>query len=159
METNLGPDLCLPCGDGILNVRVGAIIVRDGKVLTVKSKFGDYCYSVGGRLKFGETAEAAVVREVFEETGVRMTVDRLGYVNEVCFYNDNPDAFGKTVYEIAFYFYMNVPDGFDPVSDRVLDGEERFRWIAPDAPETIYPDFLREAITDPKYSGSPARGW
>ena len=66
MDNNPGPDLCVPCGEGLLNIRVGAIIVKDGKALMVKSKFGDYCYSVGGRIKFGETAQEAVVREVFE---------------------------------------------------------------------------------------------
>ena len=64
METHFGPDLCVPCGEGLLNVRVGAIIRKDGRVLMVKSNLGDYCYSVGGRIKFGETAEQAVVREV-----------------------------------------------------------------------------------------------
>ena len=59
-----GPDMCVPCGDGILNIRVGAIIMKNGKALMVKSKFGDYCYSVGGRIRFGETAQDAVVREV-----------------------------------------------------------------------------------------------
>jgi len=150
MEQNIAPDMVAPCGEGLLNIRVGAIIIKDGKALMIKSKFGDYCYSVGGRVKFGETAQDAVIREVFEETGVRMTVDRLGYVNEVYFYNDSPQNYGKPVYEIAFCFYMNVPDGFDPVTDHILDGEERFVWIAPDDPETIYPDFFREAITDPK---------
>ena len=43
METILGPDLCVPCGDGLLNVRVGAIIIKDERALMVKSKFGDYC--------------------------------------------------------------------------------------------------------------------
>jgi 8-oxo-dGTP pyrophosphatase MutT (NUDIX family) len=145
-----GPDLCVPCGEGVLNVRVGAIIIKDGKVLTVKSRFGDYCYSVGGRIKFGETAEQAVVREVYEETGARMTVDRLGYVSEVYFFNDNPKDFGKPVYELALYFYMNAPKDFDPVTDHIADGEERFAWIAPDDPVTLYPPFLREALTDPK---------
>ena len=116
MQQTPAPDLCVPCGDGILNVRVGAIIVRDGKALMVKSKFGDYCYSVGGRIKFGETAEQAVLREVFEETGVRMTVDRLGFVSEVYFINDNPKGFGKPVYELAFYFYMSVPADFEPLT-------------------------------------------
>ena len=55
-----GPDMCVPCGDGILNIRVGAIIMKNGKALMVKSKFGDYCYSVGGRIRFGETAAEAV---------------------------------------------------------------------------------------------------
>ncbi len=145
-----GPDMCVPCGDGILNIRVGAIIVKNGKALMVKSKFGDYCYSVGGRIRFGETAQDAVVREVYEETGVKMTVDRLGYVNEGYFFNDNPKDFGKPVYELAFYFYMNAPEDFAPVSDRIADGEEAFAWVAPNEPCTLFPDFIREAITDPK---------
>ena len=150
MEHGIGPDMCVPCGEGLLNLRVGAIIVRDGKALVIKSQFGDYCYSVGGRIRFGESAEEAVVREVFEETGVRMAVERLGYVSEVYFFNDSPKAFGKTVYELALYFYMKTPPDFAPQSDRVCDSGERFVWIAPDAKETVYPGFLREAITDPK---------
>ena len=150
MEQNPGPDLCVPCGEGILNIRVGAIIVKDGKALMVKCGFADYCYSVGGRIKFGETAEQAVLREVFEETGVRMTVDRLGFVSEVCFINDNPKDRGKPVYELAFYFYMNVPADFEPLTDHIADGEERFVWVAPDDPTTLYPNFMRKALTDPK---------
>ena len=53
MEQNIAPDMVAPCGEGLLNIRVGAIIVKNGKALMVKSKFGDYCYSVGGRVKFG----------------------------------------------------------------------------------------------------------
>ena len=145
-----GPDLCVPCGDGLLNVRVGAIIVKDGKALMVKSRFGDYCYSVGGRIRFGETAEQAVVREVFEETGATMTVDRIGYVSEVYFYNDSPKLIGKPVYELAFYFYMNAPADFAPASNHIADGEEPFVWVAPDEPVTLYPNFIREALLDPK---------
>ncbi len=150
METIPGPDMCVPCGDGLLNIRVGAIIIRNGKALMVKSKFGDYCYSVGGRIKFGETAEQAVVREVFEETGQKMTVDRLGYISEVYFYNDGTKHFGKPVYELAFYFYMYVPEDFALMSDHLGDGEEKFVWVAPDEPKTLYPHFMREALTVPK---------
>lgn len=150
MEQRIKPDMCVRCGDGILNIRVGAIIVRNGKVLMVKSRLGDYFYSVGGRIKFGETAEQAVVREVYEETGRMLSIDRLGFIEEVYFINDNPKDFGKPVYELAFYFYMNVPENFTPASDVLGDGEERFAWIAPDAPETLFPDFLRMAVTDPK---------
>lgn len=150
MEHQIGSDLCVPCGDGLVNIRVGAIIIKDGKALMVKSVMGDYCYSVGGRVKFGETAEQAVMREAFEETGYTLSVDRLGYVNEVYFFNDNPKDFGKPVYELAFYFYMNVPKDFTSLPDRIADGEEPFAWVAPDDPGTLYPDFMREAITDPK---------
>ena len=150
MENTIGPDMCVPCGDGLLNIRVGAIIIRDGKALMVKSLYGDYCYSVGGRIKFGETAEQAVVREVFEETGCTLSVDRLGYVSEVYFINDTPKLFGKPVYELALYFYMRVPEDFEPKADHIGDGVERFQWVAADDPITLYPNFIRDAIRDPK---------
>ena len=82
-------DMCVPCEEGVINIRVGAIILRDGKLLMVGNNIRpQYLYSVGGRIKFGETAEEAVVREVFEETGIKMEIDRLGFVHENYFYGD-----------------------------------------------------------------------
>lgn len=49
----------------------------------------DHMYSVGGRIKFGETAEESVVREVFEETGMKMEIDRLGFIHENFFQGDS----------------------------------------------------------------------
>ena len=50
----MNKDMCVVCDDGILNIRVGAIIRKDGKILMVGND-RDYLYSVGGRVKFGET--------------------------------------------------------------------------------------------------------
>ena len=52
----MNKDMCVACDDGILNIRAGAIIMKDGKILMVGNG-RDYLYSVGGRVKFGETAE------------------------------------------------------------------------------------------------------
>ena len=60
-------DMCVRCGEGVINIRVGAIIIKDDKILMVKNNRDDYYYSVGGRIQFGETAEQAVKREVQEE--------------------------------------------------------------------------------------------
>lgn len=68
--------MCVACDDGILNIRAGAIIMKDGRLLMVGDE-RNYLYSVGGRIKFGETAQEAVVREVLEETGVKMEIDRM----------------------------------------------------------------------------------
>ena len=140
-----GPDMCVPCGDGIVNLRVGALIVRDGKLLMVGNDVNDYLYSVGGRIKMGETAEEAVIREVREETGVEMKVDRLAFVHENYFYGDMPHNRGKLIYEISFYFRMEVPEDFEPVSRSFTeDGRvEYLRWVSPDTETTIYPDFFR----------------
>ncbi len=146
-------NMTVPCDGGIINIRVGAIIRKDGKFLMAGNDRDDYLYSVGGRLQFGETAEEAVVREVEEETGRRLEVDRLGFVHENYFYGDVPGVnAGKLVYEVAFFFYMKVPDGFEPAGEsRTDEGDvcERMQWVSPDDPRTIYPEFYRTELANP----------
>ena len=55
-ESIMAKDMTVPCDDGLINIRVGAIILKDGKYLMVGNERSDYLYSVGGRIKFGETA-------------------------------------------------------------------------------------------------------
>ena len=144
-------DMTVKCGDGFVNVRVGAVIVKDGKILMVGNERNDYLYSVGGRVKFGETAEEAVKREVFEETGVKMEIDRLGFIHENYFYGDAPTNLDKLIYEISFFFYMKVPEDFSPVctSSTEFDANEYLVWTEPDTETTIYPDFFRTAALSP----------
>lgn len=51
--------------------RAAAVIIEDENVLMVTSDTSDYFYSIGGAVHLGETAEEAVVREVFEEAGIQ----------------------------------------------------------------------------------------
>ena len=147
------PDMCVPCGDGLVNIRVGALIVKDGRMLMVESCHG-YLYSVGGRIKMGETAEEAVVREVLEETGVTMSVKRLIAVHENYFYGDMSTNLGKLIYEVSFYFLMDVPEDFKPVCDSVTEEgvREALAWVGPDTTKKIYPDFFREEVLNPSSS-------
>lgn len=143
-------DLAVSMEDGILNIRVGAIIMRDHKILMVGNKRSDYLYSVGGRIKFGETAEEAVIREVMEETGVKMEVDRLGFVHENFFVGDAATNAGRKIYEISFFFFMKVPVDFEPVcSSFTEDGqEEQLEWIDIDTDRMYYPDFFRNELVN-----------
>ena len=109
----MNKDMTVPCEDGIINLRVGAIIMMNGKILMVGNDRADYLYSVGGRIKFGETSEEAVVREVFEETGVKMEIDRLGFIHENYFFGDTASNMGKLIYEVSYFFYMKVPKDYD----------------------------------------------
>ena len=149
------PDMTVSCGDGIINIRVGAIILKDGKILMAGNLARDsYLYSVGGRLRFGETAEEAVIREVLEETGVRLEVDRLGFVHENYFYGDGPSNRGRLIYELSFYYYMKVPDDFAPACGSFTeDGQKEFlQWIEPDAPVKYYPEFFRTELIHPEHT-------
>ena len=142
------PDMTVPCGEGIINIRVGAIILKGTHFLMVRNHLSDYFYSVGGRIRFGETAEEAVVREVFEETGVRMEIDHLGFVQENYFIADIPSKLGKEIYELGYYFYMRVPEDFEPVCSSITEeGQMEFlEWVSPDEPRTIYPEFFRTEL-------------
>ena len=144
-------DMCVTCDDGILNIRVGAIIMKDGKILMVGNGRSNYLYSVGGRIKFGETAEEAIVREVYEETGVKLEVDRLGFIHENYFYGDAPTNLGKPIYEISFFFYMKVPKTFAPISCSFTEGDSKefLKWISLDDDIKLYPTFFRTELKNP----------
>jgi 8-oxo-dGTP diphosphatase len=68
-------------------VAVGAVAVRVDELLLVRRGRGPAAgeWSVpGGRVEPGETLHAAVVREVLEETGLEVVVDRfLGWVERI----------------------------------------------------------------------------
>lgn len=144
-------DMTVQCDDGLINIRVGAIIIKNGKLLMVGNQRNDYLYSVGGRVKFGETAEQAVVREVFEETGVKMEIDRLGFVHENYFFGNEKLGSKQLIYEIAFFFYMKVPCDFVPKSDLFTDGgsPEFLKWISLDDERKIYPEFFKTELQKP----------
>ena len=147
----MNKDMCVACDDGILNIRVGAIIIKDGKLLMVGNELSDYLYSVGGRIKMGETAKEAVIREILEETGIKMEIDRLGFVHENYFYGDAPSNFGKLIYEISFFFYMKVPSDFKPISNSFTENnsKEYLRWISLDEDVKMYPDFFKTELKNP----------
>ncbi|MBR5409144.1 MAG: NUDIX domain-containing protein [Clostridia bacterium] len=146
-------DLTLPADGGLLNVRVGAIIQKDGKVLMVKNPAADYYYSVGGRIAFGETSAEAVVREVEEETGVKMEVDRLGFIHETFFVDKDEGSprQGTLIYEISFYFFMKTPENFEPVCESTTNAgqKEALVWVSPESDERYYPAFFRTELKVP----------
>lgn len=74
-------------------VGVGAIVIRDGKVLLIKRGSppnADFWAIPGGMLELGETLQQGAEREIFEETGIRIRA-------------------GKPIY--TFDFLQHDPDG------------------------------------------------
>lgn len=75
--------------DNILfQIRLTGILIEDKKILLVKQHVSpERSWSLpGGRLEHGETLEMGMIREMYEETGLRVKVKRLLYVCE------KPDA-------------------------------------------------------------------
>jgi len=147
----MSQDLCIPVDDGVVNIRVGAIIMKDGKFLMAGNERFEHLYSVGGRIQFGETAEEAVIREVFEETGVKMEIDRLGFIHENFFMGDVGVKLNNVIYEISLFFYMKVPEDFEPVCMSFTETQDKefLVWISADDKRTYYPEFFRTELTEP----------
>jgi 8-oxo-dGTP pyrophosphatase MutT (NUDIX family) len=145
-------DLCIDFAGGVVNIRVGAIIMRDGKFLMVGNPRFDYLYSVGGRIQFGETAEEAVLREVREETGRALEIDRLGFVTEDYFIGDSAAKKGRLIYELGFYFYMKTPPDFAPVCESFTEdgSRESLVWVSPEEKRKLFPAFFNGELLRPE---------
>ncbi|MCR5737677.1 MAG: NUDIX domain-containing protein [Eubacterium sp.] len=110
--------------------RAAAIIVEEGCVLFAGNEIDDYYYSIGGGVHMGETAEDAVKREVYEETGVHYEVDRLAVIHEN-FFNENMSTLkGMDCHEVSFYFFMKPRGTKQLNSDSYSQGvRETMHWI------------------------------
>ena len=110
--------------------RAAAIIVENGCVLFAGNQHEDYYYSIGGGVHMGETAEEAVKREVFEETGVNYEIDYLAVIHENFFDESNGTLKGLNCHELSFYFMMKPRGTQELNSDSYTFGvKEEMHWI------------------------------
>lgn len=142
-------DLTFKTEQGKFNYRVGAIIIHDNKLLMVKNNKAPYFYSVGGRVKLNESAEEAVVREVYEETVTYMEIERLGFVHENFF---TEDVTKERFHELSFFFYMKDMDALNTICMSFTEdgAKEELQWIPLDkiADVYLYPEFFKEKLSN-----------
>ncbi len=143
-------DISYTSGNRKFNYRVCAVMISDGRILAMHDQRSPYYYLPGGRVKLGETAEDAVIREIREELGITPKIARPLWLNQAFF---NEDVDHLDYHELCIYFLMDLSDT-DLLSrgDRFSASEghrnHSFEWLAFDRlkDEYFYPLFLKEEI-------------
>ena len=93
--------------DVIFNIRVGIILEYQDKVLIEISKVGSNSVIPGGRIKAYETSLNAIKREIMEETGFNLDVNKIKYVKVL----ENLFEFdANKVHELFFVYRYQVSD-------------------------------------------------
>ena len=139
-------------GSDKFNYRVCAVIISDGKLLAMHDERSPYYYLPGGRVKLGETAEQAVLREVREELEITPAIVRPLWLNQAYF---TEDVDHLHYHELCVYFLLDISQT-DLLSrgDRFTlhehDHTHVFEWLLFErlAHEYFYPIFLKTAIFD-----------
>lgn len=117
-------DVCCKNADGNYSLRAAALIIKDNKLLLVKSHDFDGYYTVGGGIRQNESSDKAVLRECFEETGYHYQIDRLVFVQERFFQLDNTNH-----HEVVF-FYLMKDGGFEIRNGANTDQQkEQLFWV------------------------------
>jgi len=141
-------DLTFKTSKGKFNYRVGAIIIRDQKLLMIKNDSAPYYYSVGGRVKLNETSEEAFVRETFEETGIELEIDRLAFIHEHFFQEEITREY---YHEISFFYLMKVPSNINFVCESFGEqgAKEHLHWLPIEDLESyhLYPEFFKTKLS------------
>ncbi|MCI5772287.1 MAG: NUDIX domain-containing protein [Clostridiales bacterium] len=94
-------DISFKCENEKFNYRVCAVMLADEKILAMHDERSPYYYLPGGRVKMGETAEQAVLREVREELGVTPEIVRPLWLNQA-FFTEDVDQL--RYHELCLYF-------------------------------------------------------
>ena len=145
-------DITYISGDDKFNYRVCAVILSGGRILAMHDERSPYYYLPGGRVRMGETAEHAVLREVEEELNIQAKIVRPLWLNQGFF---TEDVDHLHYHEICLYFLMDISDtGLPQDTPRFTLTEGRhihdFEWLEFDRlkDEYFYPVFLKTAIYD-----------
>jgi mutator protein MutT len=119
-ESIYGCTVAVPKAQLTFRPSVYAVIVHEGKVLlvTIRSS-GKYDFP-GGAIEIGETIEAALKREVREETGLDIEVDKFLHFEEGFFYYDPID----TAWHTFQFFYQCKPKTFRLLPEDQIDDDE-----------------------------------
>ena len=137
-------------GNHKFRFRTGGIIIKDNKMLFVKCNIGNYYYMIGGAVQLGETTEQCIEREIYEEAGIKVKVERLAVVCENFFKGVGGVIDGLDCHTMEFYYFMTLQEDGEDINKKVTDEGEELVWVPlEEIPDSdIKPSFMKEYIQE-----------
>ncbi len=131
------------------NYRIVGVAINDGWVLLNRVEGWDFWFLPGGRAEMMEPAQETLRREMREELGTDITIERLLWIVENFF-----TFGGQNVHELGLYFLMSLPTGSPLLSiEGPFAGKEEhvnliFQWFRLEelSQVRLYPDFLPQTL-------------
>jgi ADP-ribose pyrophosphatase YjhB (NUDIX family) len=117
-------------------VAVRGIIEDSGRLAFIRSgKYGDYKFP-GGGMEEGESMEDTLIREVLEETGLKVISESIRYFGKIKEVKRDKEQ-SRIFEQISYYFYCDV---YEEMGEQSLtEDEEKYKY------ELIW-EVLEEAI-------------
>lgn len=133
----------------VFNYRVAGVLIENDHVLIHKQVNDKYWALPGGRVEVLEDSHTSIQREMKEELGVSVKVNRLLWITENFFeYND------KNFHEIGLYYLISSNEDVDYVNNSDFYGSEGerliYRWVPIKelAGIPLRPEFLKAGLND-----------
>jgi 8-oxo-dGTP diphosphatase len=125
--TLLGEKRLFPRERLVLRPAAYALILHQGRILLLTMRHTGKYHLPGGGIHPDESIEETLRREVREETGIAIQVERFLHREELFFYYDPSD----TAYHGLHLFYLCRPETLDLLPDAQVDdgSAEKPRWV------------------------------
>ena len=122
-----GGKISVPTEKLVFRLSVYGVIIHDGKILMIRNKSNGKLFFPGGGVNIAEKSLDALIREVREETGIEIEIEKFLHFKEQFFYWDP----GDEAYHMFNFFYICRPKTFELLDDDKVDDEEaeKPRWI------------------------------
>ncbi len=138
---------------GKTHIIARAIIINNDRILAcVGRKKGQaqrtHLFLPGGHVEHKESIEAALVREMQEELGMKSSVVRFLGVQEYSF--DSEDSTKCHLHELNFYFELTVSGLSSDVIPKSPEDHTEFVWVTPEEldSKTFYPNGLKSVLQE-----------
>jgi ADP-ribose pyrophosphatase YjhB (NUDIX family) len=132
------------------NFRVAGVAINNGEVLLHRSIHEDFWALPGGRCNLWESSKEALKREMKEELGVDIKINRIIYFVENFFQHENVNH-----HELSLYSLIQFPKVLyykESFKGKEKNFELIFKWFDINKLQNVelYPTFLRTKLGDIK---------